>query len=75
MPAWTAENEAWYGPWPPVDTCRERGHNWGGHAEPGPNGYPITPFPAEGERQTCPVCGCVRLTEDGRMRYLAPRGT
>jgi len=72
MPAWTAENEAWYGPWPPVEACRKDGHNWGG--KPG-TPFPVTDFPAEGESQTCPVCGCVRFTEDGRTRYAVPRGT
>jgi hypothetical protein len=69
MPAMTPENEAWYGPWPPVGPCADpvtpAGHDWGLGA-----GQPV-PFPAEGERQTC-VCGCARETEFGRLHYLVP---
>lgn len=73
MPAFTPENEAYYGPWPPMPACRVKGHNWGGQPETD-DPYPVTPFPAEGQRQTCPVCGCARETDEfGRLHYLVPR--
>jgi len=69
MPPFTPQTEHDYGPWPPVGPCAQPvpvGHDYGlgpGH---------VVPFPAEGKSQTCLVCGCVRYTEFGRLRYLVP---
>jgi hypothetical protein len=68
MPYLTPQTEHDYGPWPPVEPCRKDGHDWGGL---GPGR--VVPFPAEGNTQTCSVCGCQRYTEFGQIHYRVPR--
>lgn len=69
MPFLTPQTEHDYGPWPPVDPCYSgAGHDYGGL---GPGR--VVPFPAEGNSQTCSVCGCARYREFGEIHYQVPR--